>query len=146
MATPKLKAVPKPPSNQKNKVAVAPVQRAVEFMIEAEDYRMLRATLLSAVKKQKHIPMQFAGDMAVLNPLLDLAVSKPAAFEKVFDTIVARRREMAYEKEVERQAGRADYMRDYMREYRKKMRAIRQNPPSKRSISDSVKGAMKDEE
>jgi hypothetical protein len=142
----KLTAKPKPPTNQKSKAAeLVPVQRAVEFMIEAEDYKTIRHTLLSAVKRYEKVPVRFDGVLAVLNPLVDLGIEKPASFERVLDTIVLRRREVQFEKESERQAGRKDYMRDYMREYRRKIKRARINPPSKRDIKDDVAKALKED-
>lgn len=89
----------------------AALKTAVEYLIGCTKYIEARRSINEAVDLWAKRPMTFAGDLAVLNPLIDLGVASPEALANVF-ALVERKRRTAPS------ARKVDYQRDYMRQRR----------------------------
>lgn len=103
----------------------------------------LFADLTALVPTARALGARFSGERSVLNPLLSLAVSSPAQFERVI-ALVERKRDEAYlpplAQGAEDRFDKADYMRDFMQHKRERERRAVDIENMIRPAHDRLKG------
>lgn len=84
---------------------------AANFLVKSNRYARLRNEIDTFVEQWSTTPKQYAGELAVLNPLILLGVDHPEKYIKLLDVVDGKRRAAA-------DTRRTDYQRDLMQRKR----------------------------
>lgn len=95
------------------------VVEAVNFLIASANYARLINEITEIIETYDTHPMAYAGDLAVLNSLIDVGLANRDAFEKLLQLAEDKRRLIP-------EAKRQDYQRELMRERRARVRKAMQ--------------------
>ena len=98
---------------------------AVNHLVEMEDASGLFSDLQALIPVARNLGARFSGARAVVNPLLDLALSNPEQFARVVE-LIGSKREAAGRSPltgaVDDTFDKADYMREFMQQKRDRER------------------------
>lgn len=125
-------------------MAVTPaLAGAVEALIEREDAHQLLDAVEATARLRRNYKVELSGDTAMLNPLVDLAVSDPEAFGRVLHLIDVKRVTRGKVPLVPPKSDRFDkteYMRNFMDAKRQRQRRAVSIENMTRPDRDALRG------
>jgi len=89
----------------------AQIRAAIDYLIDAEQAPRLIREVTALVERWSTRPMYYAGELSILNALIDLGLANREAYDRVIGLIEAKRR-------LRPEARRVDYQAKIMRERR----------------------------
>lgn len=92
-------------------VSRAQVTEAVNYLIGSDSYARLVKEMENVIERWHERPMVYAGDLAVLNALIDVGVENREAFNRLIELVEQKRKLLP-------ELRRVDYQRELMRERR----------------------------
>lgn len=124
--------------------AKAAIADAVNTLIVDVDAKTLFAQMQGVLEvASRNIPVQLVGRPAVLNPLLNLALTDEAAYDRVMDLVDRKRTEANLAPLQEMELDRKAYMREFMAVRRERLRRLVDTVNQLRSEQDKIRGSLR---